>query len=318
MSQAIHGRVQGEREAETEADVEVEEGCVECGGRLEPDGIEAYCVECGLVEARDHLDRRPVRSRHSALGTKQVPGKRFTVPVTYQRHDHGIGTLGIHGTRDATGKPISPRTRRWINRLRANHKMNAFSGKKERGTAYALGEIKRIGSHLELDRDLVETACQLYHHATSHDLTHGRSLEAVATACVCITLRIHGLPFKYDAVVTSGRVSASRIQSAYDAMNRELELPLPPPTPREYVTGLASTLDVPSYAESAARDLAESVQARVTGRNPRGIAAACLYIETPGLTQIRAGEAAGVSEVTIRSARDRVLEALGEEGEEAE
>ena len=89
-------------------------------------------------------------------------------------------------------------------------------------------------------------------------------------------------------------------------MNQELGLPTGPVHPREYLARFASELDLPAAVERRAREFA--AQAREegidNGRNPSGVAAACLYTAARengyGLTQQAAADVADVTPVTLR------------------
>jgi transcription initiation factor TFIIB len=90
-------------------------------------------------------------------------------------------------------------------------------------------------------------------------------------------------------------------------MNRELGLPTGPIHPREYLARFASRLDLPTSVERRARELAERAREEGidNGRNPGGVAAACLYTaareDGRHLTQKRAADVADVTPVTLRS-----------------
>jgi transcription initiation factor TFIIB len=110
-----------------------------------------------------------------------------------------------------------------------------------------------------------------------------------------------------DEVLEAARASRSELKTAYDVMNRELGLPIGPIDPREYLPRFASRLDLPTEVEREAAELVERGHDEnlVSGRNPGGFAAACLYAAARGtrhrLTQKEAAEVADVTAVTLRS-----------------
>lgn len=118
--------------------------------------------------------------------------------------------------------------------------------------------------------------------------------------------RVRQISRTVEEVVEHARGEAAELRVAYDAMNRELGLPTGPINPAEYVPRYASTLDVPKRVERRARELAieASEDGTIGGRNPSGVAAACLYTaarrEDYPLTQADAAEVAGVTPVTLR------------------
>lgn len=96
-------------------------------------------------------------------------------------------------------------------------------------------------------------------------------------------------------------------RAAFDAMNRELRLSIGPVSPTEYLPRFASELDLDPGVERRACQLArEATDAGiVSGRNPGGVAAACLYTAATDrgldLTQKAAADVADVTPSTIRA-----------------
>ena len=74
-----------------------------------------------------------------------------------------------------------------------------------------------------------------------------------------------------------------------------------------YIARFASQLDLPHEIEARARELVAEGRDRgvISGRNPGGVAAACLYTAATktghGLTQQAAAEVADVTPVTLRA-----------------
>ena len=83
-------------------------------------------------------------------------------------------------------------------------------------------------------------------------------------------------------------------------------LPTGPIHPREYIARFASRLDLPADVECRAQALAEETRERGldNGRNPSGVAAACLYTAVKRadhpLIQRAATGTADVTPVTMR------------------
>jgi transcription initiation factor TFIIB len=108
-------------------------------------------------------------------------------------------------------------------------------------------------------------------------------------------------------IVTVAKASRDELTAAYDALNRDLGLPTGPIDPTEYLARFASQLDLPHEIEARARELVTEGRDRglVSGRNPSGVAAACLYTAATEtdytLTQQAAAEVADVTPVTLRA-----------------
>jgi len=273
--------------------------CPECGGRIEQGDHETVCRECGLVHTTERID-------HSAeLGSPEgeSPDRRTGAPLTRTRHDRGLSTeIGF-----GTGSELTGARQRQLLRMRRQHNRARLSSKRERNRAYALTEIQRIVGALGLSESLSEQACALFESAQSSDLLAGRSLEGFAAAAVYAVCRVRSLARTMDEIVTVARADRSELKAAYSAMNSELGLPVGPIDPGEYLPRYASELDLAADVEGRARAYVSALQERrrLGGKNPSGVAAACLYKAAYDLgadvTQTAAADVACVSRMTIRS-----------------
>jgi len=275
-------------------------GCPECSGSLNTSGDETVCSSCGLVVAEDRLDRGPEwRSFADGEGTQERTG----APLDSSRHDRGLTTEIGWQTTGASG-----RKRRRLARMRRQHDRTRIRSKAERNQVYANTEIRRVVSGLDLPDGVRDGACRLFESAQSSDLLRGRSIEGFAAAAVYAVCRTRNVARMMDEVVEQSRADRDELKAAYDSMNRELGLPTGPTHPREYVPRFASRLGVTANVETRARAIAERAHENGTtsGRDPSGVAAACLYAaarELDGsLTQVEAAEVAEVSPVTLRGA----------------
>ena len=157
-----------------------------------------------------------------------------------------------------------------------------------------------------------DTACSIFRSSQNEDLLQGRSLEGFAAASVYAACRIASVSRTKAEILAASKATAAELDAAFDAINRELDIPIGPPLPIEYIPRYATELELDAQAESYARRLAIECQESglSNGRNPAGIAAACLY--TAGLehgyatTQQDAATVADVSPVTVRKTYKRL------------
>ncbi|WP_255194873.1 transcription initiation factor IIB [Halorarius litoreus] len=272
--------------------------CPECDGRLHSDGTETICGECGLVVGEDALDRGP---EWRSFADDDTNPKRCGAPLTRSRHDRGLSTEIGRSTR------LKGRKRRRVARMRTQHRRAQISSKTDRNQVYSFTEIRRIVSALELGDPVREQACTLFESAQDADLLRGRSLEGFAAATVYAVCRVNGVARTVEEITRRAKADADELRVAYDALNRELGLPTGPIDPRSYLARFTSALDLPREVEAAARELAERAddEGLTVGRNPCGVAAACLYAAATerghSLTQAEAADVADVTPVTLRS-----------------
>jgi transcription initiation factor TFIIB len=273
-------------------------GCPECDGSLKQDGCETVCVHCGLVVGEDTIDRGPEWRNFEDDDTDSA---RTGAPLTRSRHDRGLSTEIGRSTR------LKGRKRRQMARLRRQHRRAQVSSKRERNQVYAFTEIRRIIGSLGLSAAIRDRACVLFESAQTEDLLQGRSLEGFAAATVYATCRTEGVARTVEELCQAARADPDELRAAYDALNRELGLPTGPIDPREYVPRFASTLELPSGIRNRAEQLVDEARERglIGGRNPAGVAAACLYTASQErdveLTQAEAAAAADVTPVTLRN-----------------
>jgi transcription initiation factor TFIIB len=276
----------------------VTQRCPQCDGAIDASTRETVCTECGLVLDEDQLDRGPEwRSFEDDSEEKARTG----APLTRSRHDRGLSTEIGRSTR------LKGRKRRQMARLRREHSRAQTGSKRDRNQRIGFIEIRRLVSQLDLSTTIRDRACVLFESAQEADLLVGRSIEGFAAAAVYATCRTGGIARTVQEVAADAQADGDELQVAYDAINRELGLPTGPIDPREYLPRFASELDVPHEIEHRATELVDAAeeQGLVAGKNPGGVAAACLYTAARErayeLTQATAADAAGVSPVTVRS-----------------
>jgi transcription initiation factor TFIIB len=271
--------------------------CPECESRLTTDGDETVCSECGLVVRADRIDRGP---EWRAFSDDETDPRRTGAPLTRSRHDRGLSTEIGHSR-------VKGRKRRQWARMRRHHTRARIATKRDRNQVYAFTEIRRITGVESLGERVRDHACSLFRSAQEADLLQGRSLEGFAAAVVYAACRVAGVARTREELVETAKADADELRTAYDALNRELGLPVGPIDPVEYLPRFASTLDLDQDVERRARDYVEDAhdQGLVCGRNPGGVAAACLYAAAGELdapcTQAEAAGVADVTPVTLRN-----------------
>jgi transcription initiation factor TFIIB len=275
-----------------------ERACPECEGRLRSTDAETVCDECGLVVDEAAIDHGP---EWRSFAEDDTNPERCGAPLTRSRHDRGLSTEIGRSTR------LKGRKRRRIARMRRQHKRAHIGSKRERNQVYGFTEIRRLTGRLELPESLQERACVLFESAQDEDLLQGRSIEGFAAAAVYTVCRTASVARTVDEVVTEATATENELKAAYDAMNRGLGLPTGPIDPAEYLARFASKLDAPTEIERRARELAEHARdsGLAAGRNPGGVAAACLYTAADeagyDMTQSEVSDVADVSAVTVRN-----------------
>ena len=273
------------------------ETCPECGGRTRVDTAERVCADCGLVVEADRIDHGP---EWRSFDDDDTNPKRTGAPLTRSRHDRGLSTEIGRSTK------VKGRKRRRLARMRTQHNRAQISSKRDRNKVYAYTEIRRLTGALELPDSVRDTACTLFDSAQDESLLRGRSLEGFAAACLYVACRTADVARTVGEICAEAKATEAEHRAAFDAMNRELGLPIAPTGPAEYLPRFASDLGCAPEVERRAGELAERTveEGIANGRNPVGVAAACLYTAARELgadcTQQEAADVAGVTPVTVR------------------
>ncbi len=285
--------------------------CPECDGRLRQTDTETICETCGLVSAEHAIDHGPEWRSFD----EESDRKRTGAPLTRSRHDRGLSTEIGYGTRTR----LTGRKRRQLARLRREHNRARLSSKRDTNQRHGFGEIRRIVSQLSLPVVARERACVLFESAQSNGLLRGRSIEGFAAAAVYATCRTLSISRTVDEIVATAAADEGELKAAYDALNRELGLPTGPISPSEYLPRYASRLQLDPDVERCAREYVSTLhdEGLIGGRNPSGVAAACLYAAAlehdEPVTQADAADVAGVSPVTIRSTAATLSKLFGDD-----
>jgi len=171
----------------------------------------------------------------------------------------------------------------------------------------ALAELDRIVDKLHIPEDLQEEAAEIYRKALDKGLVRGRSISGIVAATVYAACRIYSRPRSLKEIGSVSRVKKKDIARCYRLLLHELDLKMPLPDPKTYISKIAAKSGIPERTQMKAIQLmieAEKQHA-VIGKDPVGLAAAALYIgcvlTEEKKTQKDIAEAAGVTEVTVRN-----------------
>ena len=282
--------------------------CPECDGLVTTNTSETVCEDCGLVIDETPVDHGPEwRTFEETIADDETP-QRTGAPLTPTQHDRGLATRIGHDDTDGQDNDLSASQRRRAYTLRREQGRTVRQSTAERNRMQGIYEIRRVTSRLELGEAIRDQACALFRTAQAADLLRGRSIEAVAAACVYAVCRCTERPVTMADIRPYARESATSLEAAYGALNEQLDLPTPPRRPREFVPRFVAELNPPERRAIERRTIALAEQAtdhgHSIGQNPRGVAAGCLYQALQErdivVTQAAVADIAGVTVVTVR------------------
>ncbi len=272
---------------------------------------EMVCSDCGLVVDEGLVDLGP-EWRAFTMAEKDNR-TRTGLGMSYTLYDKGLSTV-FKGDRDANGNRLNAKTKLKMDRLRRYDNRSKFDETWRRNLSIAMAELDRMATALYIPQSLKEQAALIYRRALKEDLIRGRSIDAFVAASVYAACRMNKVPRPLKTVSAVSTRAHSEVARTYRLLIRELGLKMPVDDPMKFVPSIASKLKLRRDTEQAAIEILQKARKlqELAGKDPRGLAAAALYMACLDNDEKRiqkdVAAAAGTTEVTLRN-RLRGLEA---------
>ena len=285
--------------------------CPECNSinlTIDEKKAEVICKSCGLVLDESLVDFGPEWREFGEDEGKRRAG----APSTFTKADMGTGTQ-IGSQSEIYNLPGSQRRR--FMRLRQWH--NRSSTSLERNLKYALVELKKVASLLNIPPSIEEEAARIYNLAVRKALVRGRSMESVVVGAIYIAARRFNLPRSLNEICKITGANKREVGKTYRFIARSLGVKLLPSGPADYIPKFANKLNFSSATQTKAVEILKKAQnlELTSGRGPIGLAAASLYVASlmtgEKRTQREIADVVGVTEVTIRNRYKEIIEKLG-------
>ena len=291
--------------------------CAECGGDQllrDNESGELVCQSCGVVVSSTSLDTGPEWRAFDPAQRESLP--RVGAPMSLLIHDGGLSTNIGWQNRDSAGRRLDAEMMSKIYRMRKWQQRSKVADSINRNLSYALGEMSKISSSLNLPKNVVETSSMNYRKALNAGLVRGRTIQSVVVACIYLSCRQCGVVRTLEDVASSVGISKKEAARNYRFLLRALQPRVPQVNPRDYIGKIVSKLRLNGETERlAVRILDEASEMKLTGgRGPSGMAAACVYISTRFTEDLRTqgniSRVAQVTEVTIRNRYKELVECM--------
>lgn len=242
---------------------------------------------------------------------------RGGAPLTFTKHDKGLTTEIGKGLGELYKVPAKKRAQYY--RLTKWHKRLIKS--KDRNLSFALSELQRIISFLNLPRPVHERIARYYEQAVNKGLVRGRSIESVVAAITYAVSREFETPRTLEEISEASGVEKREIGRTYRYISRELGIRILPANPVNYVPRFCSMLGLSDKVQAKAIEILRKAKKFdiTSGKGPTGVSAAAIYVacvlEGEKRTQREVADIVGVTEVTIRNRYKELIEKLGIEEE---
>jgi len=266
---------------------------------------EIVCNSCGLVLKQRIIDSGPEwRAFTSEEASKKV---RTGAPTTLTLHDKGLSTLIDRRNKDAFGKTISPKMKAEIYRLRKWNVRTRTNKSIDRNLSYAMNELDRFASQLNLSKELKESGAHIYRKMVLKNLIRGRSIEAMLIASIYAACRINCVPKTIEDFLEFATVDKKKVSRCYRLILSELKINMKVSSPINFIPRFCAELNLSGSTQNRAAEILELANKfRLTvGKAPTGLAGAALYVAAmqkgERRTQKEISLTAGVTEATIRN-----------------
>ncbi len=287
--------------------------CPECGSKkimVDKTRAEIICKNCGFVIKDSIIDRG---QEWRAFDAEQMSKRARTgAPRTYTKHDKGMTTEIGKGLGELYKVPRKKRAQYY--RLRKWHKRLVES--KDRNLSFALSELQRIISFLNLPKPVHERIARYYEDAVDKGLVRGRSIESVIAALVYAVSRQFGTPRTLEEITEASGLEKREIGRTYRYIARELQIRILPANPKDYVPRFCSILKLSNKVEAGAIRILKKAKKKgiISGKSPTGLAAAAIYIacllKNEEKTQRQIADAISLTEVTLRNRQKEIIDKL--------
>jgi len=266
---------------------------------------EIICVKCGRVITDKLQEIGPERRTFSTDETDVM--SRTGVPQSLARHDMGLSTIIGRTDRDATGNKLDAAMRTRMNRLATWDMRSQLHTPRDRSLRQAFFQLDVLKDKIGLSDSMVEKTAYIYRKAQSRKLTRGRTVSGVLAAAVYIACREMGAHRTLDDIATACNVKRKELSKDFRMLHTRLDLKIPQQDPMKCIAKVASKAKLSEKTKRRAAQIMRNVTREEisAGKDPMGLAATVLYLSSikngETITQSNIAEAAGVTEVTVRT-----------------
>ncbi len=262
------------------------------------------CTNCGYVHSKI-FECTPRR----AFDQEQISQRK-----TNERVYNTIGPRTvIIGKKDSQGKMLNATNKVKYNRLSKINKSIISSNNRNFWTARP--HFDRVVHSLSVSKSIAKDAWQFYKYAVEHELTRGRSIESLLSACLYTALRIYNKAITIEEIIELTDVKKKKFNKTYRLVIEKI-LPHVSNTkfrpkaiqPKQYIDKFYGQLKLSMECRNKAMELYDKTIKEgfvISGKDPKGIASALIYIAAKinnekKFSQRELAELAKITEVTLR------------------
>ncbi len=269
------------------------------------------CMNCGVI-----FERTYVGNERRAYTIEEIQTRRRTEP---RWRDFGPRTMLPTTKTDSKGKSIGAKEQALFSRL--SKIQNSLISSIERNFWEAKPKLKMLTSKLNVPEYIAETAWKIYSLVAKKKLTMGRSINGFISGSLYAAIRVHDFPRLLDEICEASLTPRRTVHRSLAMIIREvlpeLKLRYQPITAESLVFRFGNELELPISIQKNAINMLKDASKnglKRTGKDPKGLAAACIYIAAKNgairKTQSRVADVAKITEVTLRSRAKQIKSKL--------
>ncbi|MHA1264054.1 MAG: transcription initiation factor IIB [Candidatus Helarchaeota archaeon] len=259
------------------------------------------CRNCGVVHGPVIID-----APRRAFTKQEIEDRRLNEPVFT---DFGPRTVVPKSGVDTTGSALSPKQKQKYWRL--SKIQRSVTTTFERNLSIAQPKLLNHASTLGLPRTVTEEALRIYKKAVRAKLTMGRSIDSLVAASLYAAIKIHGLPRTLNEISKTTQIPVKNIAKSYRLLIQFIDESVPKEITdlkTQYIVRFGQDLKLSPAVQKRAIELLERAEKGgmvLTGKNPKGLASAALYLAAKELgeprSQFEISKTSAISEVTLRN-----------------
>jgi transcription initiation factor TFIIB len=269
------------------------------------------CLNCGIIFQKEF-----VTNERRAYSIEEIQSRKRTEP---RWREFGPRTMVPHTRIDAKGKSIGVQGQALFSRLAKIQ--NSLISSIERNFWEAKPKLKMICTKLNIPEYIADTAWKIYCVAAKRKLTMGRSISGFITGSLYAAIRIHDFPRLFDEIVEISLTSRRKVHKCLSVIMwevlPELHLKYQPINAEMLIFRFGNELELPIQIQKSALSMLKKASMNglsSTGKDPKGLAAACIYIAAKEAairkTQSLVAKIAMITEVTLRSRSKQIINNL--------
>jgi transcription initiation factor TFIIB len=265
---------------------------------------EIICGDCGRVSPDKAIESRAERRTFDSENNSR---QRVGSPSSLAFHDMGLSTIIGKVNKDSAGHDLDASMNYRMQRLRTWDARTRVQAAGHRSLMQAFSELERLKDKLGLSDTIVQKTAYIYRKAQEKRLARGRSVSSILAAAAYIACREMGAARTLRDFTEITNVKRKALSRSYRLLVLKLDIKVPSMDLMKCIVKIANKAKLGEktqrMAMSTINDLINKEIA--AGKDPMGLAATVLYLSclTNGeaITQKEIAEAAGVTEVTIRT-----------------